>query len=317
MPVNNESMKISMQPSASPPPTGSTPSAGADAQIYDRGYRHYEGAREGQSRAIRALIGYSIKRGLGIKKRWTAKVIPMLLYVFAFFPVIIIIGIRAFAGRLAAGFNYQTLYDLLATILLVFAAATAPEMLCDDRRQRVLPLYFSRAITRRDYLLAKIAALGILMSTIALIPGLILFLGVTFLDSSPVSYFFKHSADLLRILANGTLLSIFFAAMGLLIASFTDRKSVAAAVYIGTVVLVSGFVAALFNAIKSDWHRYLALLSPTVVPQAQTSWIFGTSLGGDTVAAKANLAGPWYLVSVVLITSISSYVIYRQYLRDE
>ena len=117
----------------------------SDAQIYDRGYRHYDGAREGRTHAIRALIVYSIKRGLGIKKRWTAKIIPILVYGFAFFPVVIIVGIRSFIGDAAQGFGYQTLYDLLATVLLVFAAATAPEMLCDDRRQRVLPLYFSRA----------------------------------------------------------------------------------------------------------------------------------------------------------------------------
>ncbi len=288
-----------------------------DAEIYDRGYRHYEGSREGRPHAIRALVVYSIKRGLGIKKRWTAKIIPIILYLFAFFPVIIIIGIRAFAGQLAAGFNYQTLYDLLATILLVFAAATAPEMLCDDRRQHVLPLYFSRAISRGDYLVAKISALGILMGTIALIPAFILFLGITFLANSPVNYFFKHIVDLLRIVADGSLISIFFAAIGLLISSFTERKSVAAAVYIGAVLLISGFVAGLFNAINGGWHRYLVLLSPVVVPQALTSWIFGTTLSSGNLAAEAHLNGAWYLVSVAGITLLSSYVVYRLYLRDE
>lgn len=288
-----------------------------DAQIYDRGYRHYEGAREGRAHAIRALIGYSIKRGLGIKKRWTAKIIPFIMYALAFFPVIIIIGIRAFAGRLAEGFNYQTLYDLLATILLVFAAATAPEMLCDDRRQRVLPLYFSRAISRGDYLLAKIGALGILMASIALLPGLLLFLGFTFLANSPVSYFVHHVTDLGRILASGTLISLFFAAIGLLIASFTDRKSIAAAVYIGAMVLVSGFVEALFHAIQSDWHRYVVLLSPAIVPQALTRWIFGSPLEGDSPVAQAHLSGSLYLLSVALVVTLSSFVIYRQYLRHE
>lgn len=292
-------------------------SASADAQIFDRGYRHYEGAREGRTHAMRALIGYSIKRGLGIKKRWTAKIIPILIYGFAFFPVVIIIGLRAFAGRLAAGFNYQTLYDLLSTILVVFAAATAPEMLCDDRRQRVLPLYFSRAISRGDYLLAKIGALGILMSTIALVPAFILFLGVTLLAGSPASYFVHHLQDVLRILAVGSLLSLFFASIGLLISSFTERKSVSAAIYIGIVVLVSGFIAALFNAISSSWHKYLALLNPTAVPQGLTSWIFGTTLSGDSVAAKADLAGQWYLISVAVLAGICSLVVYRRYLRDE
>src|SRR6185437_15367911 len=114
-----------MQPPANRAARMSPPDGQPDAQIYDRGYRHYEGKREGRAHAIRALIGYSIKRGLGIKKRWTAKIIPFIIYILGFFPVIIIIGIRAFAGRLAQGFNYETLYDLLATILLVFAAATA------------------------------------------------------------------------------------------------------------------------------------------------------------------------------------------------
>ena len=294
----------------------SATAAASDAQVFDRGYRHYEGAREGRTHAIRALIGYSIKRGLGVKKRWTAKIIPILVYGFAFFPVLIIVGIRAFIGAAASGFGYQSLYDLLATVLLVFAAATAPEMLCDDRRQRVLPLYFSRAISRGDYLLAKLGALGILMATVSLLPALILFLGVTFLANSPLSYFAHHSADLLRILAAGSLLSIFFASIGLVVASFTDRKSVAAAVYIGAIVLVSGLVAALFEAVNAGWHRYLLLLSPMAIPQYLTSWIFGTKLSGDS-AAQAHIAGAWYLVSVAVVVIVCSFVVYRQYLRDE
>ena len=289
----------------------------SDAQIYDRGYRHYDGAREGRTHAIRALIVYSIKRGLGIKKRWTAKIIPILVYGFAFFPVVIIVGIRSFIGDAAQGFGYQTLYDLLATVLLVFAAATAPEMLCDDRRQRVLPLYFSRAISRGDYLLAKLGGLGILMGTISLLPAFILFLGVTFLADSPARYFVDHAGDILRILADGALLSLFFASIGLVVASFTDRKSVAAAVYIGSIVLISGLVAALFNAVDASWHRYLLLVSPTAVPQALTSWIFGTTLGKDNAATQANLAGEWYLLSVLVVTAVCSFVVYRQYLRDE
>ncbi|MGA7670303.1 MAG: ABC transporter permease subunit [Nitrolancea sp.] len=289
----------------------------SDAQIYDRGYRHYDGPREGRTHAIRALISYSIKRGLGVKKRWTAKIIPILVYGFAFFPVVIIVGIRSFIGDAAQGFNYQTLYDLLATVLLVFAAATAPEMLCDDRRQRVLPLYFSRAISRGDYLLAKLGGLGILMATVSLLPAFILFLGVTFLADSPTSYFVHHTGDILRIVADGCLLSLFFASIGLVIASFTDRKSVAAAVYIGSIVLISGLVAALFDAVDASWHRYLLLASPMAIPQSLTAWIFGSKLSGDSAAAQANVAGQWYLVSVAAVVVVCSFIVYRQYLRDE
>lgn len=288
-----------------------------EAEIYDRGYRHYDGPREGRRHAIQALIVYSIKRGLGIKKRWTAKIIPILIYGFAFFPVIIIIGIRAFAGNLAANLSYLTLYGSLSLIMVVFAAATAPEMLCDDRRQHVLPLYFSRTLSRGDYLLAKLGGLGILMGTIALLPALFLFLGSTFLAASPVHYFFNHLADVLRIIAAGTLLAFFFASIGLLIASFTERKSIAAAVYIGAVLLISGFADALFNAVNANWHRYFALGDLLAVAEGLTSWIFGSKLTGGDMAAKAALAGPLYLVSVGVVVVACAAVMYRQYLREE
>ncbi|HLI52166.1 MAG TPA: hypothetical protein VKU87_10235, partial [Thermomicrobiaceae bacterium] len=119
-------------------------------EVFDRGYQHYTGARLGRGGAIRSLIGYSIRRALGVKKRWTAKIIPILLYAAAFLPTIVIIGIRAFIAprseQLASGFNYSTLYTSLSIILLIFAATSAPEMLCDDRRENTLALYFSRPI---------------------------------------------------------------------------------------------------------------------------------------------------------------------------
>ncbi|HVX29482.1 MAG TPA: ABC transporter permease subunit [Nitrolancea sp.] len=288
-----------------------------EAEIFDRGYRHYDGPREGRRHAIQALIIYSIKRGLGIKKRWTAKIIPILIYAFAFFPVLIIIGIRAFAGDAAASLSYLSLYGAISVIMVVFAAATAPEMLCDDRRQRVLPLYFSRAISRGDYLLAKIVGLGILMGTVALLPAFILFLGSTFLAKSPVTYFFDHIADLLRILAVGTLLAFLFASIGLLIAAFTERKSIAAAVYIGAVLLVAGFANALFNAINASWHRYFVLADIGSVSDGITSWIFGIPLDQDSMAGKANLNGAWYLVTVAIVVVACAAVMYRQYLREE
>jgi len=288
-----------------------------EAEIYDRGYRHYDGPREGRRHAIQALIMYSIKRGLGIKKRWTAKIIPILIYAFAFFPVLIIIGIRAFVGNAAGGLNFLTLYRAISVIMVVFAAATAPEMLCDDRRQRVLPLYFSRAISRGDYLLAKICGLGILMGTVALLPAFILFLGSTFLAKSPVSYFFDHIADLLRIVVAGSLLAFLFASIGLLIAGFTERKSIAAAVYIGAVLLIGGFAGALFNAINAGWHRFFVLADVNSVSDGLTSWIFGIPLSQDSMTAQANLNGAWYLLTVAVVVVACAAVMYRQYLREE
>ena len=47
-------------------------------EVYDRGYTHYDGERLGRGHAFGALIRYSIQRALGIKKPWTAKVVPII-----------------------------------------------------------------------------------------------------------------------------------------------------------------------------------------------------------------------------------------------
>lgn len=289
----------------------------AEGRVYDRGYRHYDGPREGRSSAIRALVIYSIKRGLGIKKRWTAKIIPAMLLAFAFFPVIIIIGIRAFLGPFAEALDYRALYNSLALILLVFAAATAPEMLCDDRRQRVLHLYFARPIHRSDYLLAKLMALGALMGTIAYLPPLLLFLGTMFLADSPLTYLGDHLGDLARIIAAGTLLSSFYAAIGLAVAAFTDRKSIAAAIYIGAFLILSGIAGALFEAIDAGWGRYLALVNPRAIPEGVTLWVFSDAPDPGSLLERAALAGPLYLAAVVAIVAASGAIMYWRYLRDE
>ena len=38
--------------------------------IYDRGYRHYEGPREGRGRRVRAIAVAGIRRVLGLKRNW-------------------------------------------------------------------------------------------------------------------------------------------------------------------------------------------------------------------------------------------------------
>ena len=55
------------QPPTQPQPYG---------EVFDRGYQHYTGERLGRSYAVRRLIIFSIRGGLGIKKRWTAKILP-------------------------------------------------------------------------------------------------------------------------------------------------------------------------------------------------------------------------------------------------
>ncbi|HYI15301.1 MAG TPA: hypothetical protein VEX37_07920 [Thermomicrobiales bacterium] len=293
-------------------PPATTP-AQPYGEIYDLGYKHYDGKRLGRSHAIRALIVYSIKRGLGIKKKWTAKIIPLILYAIAFIPAFIVAGIKAFVPSDDFTYSYHDLNDFIFLTLFIFAAALGPEMLSDDRRENVLGLYFSRALTRLDYLLAKIAAMGLLLGTIAFGPPLLLFIANVLLADNPITYFFDHIGDLGRIAAYGTLASAYLGAISLAIAAYTNRKGVAGAIFIGGILMITGIANALFQALDSGIGDYIILVDPFDLVVALSAWIWSEPTNMD----MADLPGIAYGLAVLATVGLSAVLMYRRYLADE
>ena len=162
-----------------PAPATTAPESGQAryGEIFDRGYKHYDGPRRGRSGAITSLIGYSMKRAMGIRKSWTAKILLFLLYLSASIPLVIMIGITAIVPEFEFA-SYSGYISGIFTLVGLFIAIAAPEMICVDRHERTLPLYFSRAIYRRDYVFAKMVAILLLTMTMTALPGALLWLGV-------------------------------------------------------------------------------------------------------------------------------------------
>jgi ABC-2 type transport system permease protein len=234
----------------------------AFGEVYDRGYQHYTGPRLGRAHAFRALTGYSMKRALGSKKRWTAKVVPVILYVAVAMLVIIPLGIQAFIDS-AEILQYWDYFSVAWLILGVFVATIAPEMLCGDRREKTLILYFSRPITRLDYLLAKLLATALLTLTITLVPLAIFWLGRQLLDDSPVSAMGDHIGDLLRIVVVSIVVSAYLGALGLVVSAFTGRKAIAVGIIIVAFLFSSALAGVLQNVFGTDSQKaWFGLISP-------------------------------------------------------
>src|SRR4029453_7276180 len=83
------------------------------------------------------------------------------------------------------------------------------------RRQHVLPLSFTRPVTRSDYLLAKLAALLAVMGLIAIVPLVVLFCGNTLTADSAATYLGDHLDDLGKILIAGSVLTVFYSVTAL------------------------------------------------------------------------------------------------------
>jgi ABC-2 type transport system permease protein len=284
--------------------------------IYDRGYRHYEGPREGRWRRVRAIVVASIRRALGLKRNWKTKIIPWGLLVLAFGPVFAFIGVRVLVGEAVGEFlGYGRYLRIVAALLLLFAATAGPELLCPDRRQNVLVLIFTRPVTRADYLLAKVAALLLVVGLIAVVPLVVLFLGNTFTADSAATYLRGHLDDLGRILVAGVVLTVFYSVVALAAASLTDRRALATAGLLGLFLATSALANILFFTTRFEGRRWFALLSLGGAPGRFVDWLFGDGFDQGTLAQQAGLSGTVYLTEMAVIVALAGALLAWRVLR--
>jgi hypothetical protein len=101
------------------------------------------------------------------------------------------------------------------------------------------------------------------------------------------------------------------------VSSYVDRKGIAAAVSVAGVLVLSGIVAALFDAISADWQPYLVLANPVMVPEGISRWLLDVTISTGSQVEKAKLEGPWYLMPVALMTLVCGGLMYRRYSAEE
>jgi hypothetical protein len=222
--------------------TSPAPSSRATGAVYDRGYRPYEGPRGGQRAATFALYRASIRRALGIRRSWRQKVAPFTLLAIVTVPAIVNVGI-AYVTRNQIGERVEIItyrdYVGVSSALLVFVAITAPDILCPDRRQRVLPLLFARPLTGNDYVIAKVGALFSILFAFSFLPQVVLFAGQALVSNSALHYTRDHADVLWKVPVAVALLALFYAVLGAAIASLTSRRIVAGASFIGLFLVSS------------------------------------------------------------------------------
>jgi ABC-2 type transport system permease protein len=216
----------------------------AGGAVYDRGYRPYEGRRGGRGAGTAALYKASMRRALGIRRSWRQKVAPFVLLGVVTIPAIVNVGI-GYVTR-----NEVLLVDRVEIItyreyvgvsaaLLLFVALVAPDVVCPDRRQHVLPLVFARPITGIDYVVAKLAAIGTILFAFSFLPQVVLFVGNMLVSDSSLDYFTSHLDVLWKVPVAVALLAAYYTVIGLAISSLTDRRIVAGASIIGLFLVTS------------------------------------------------------------------------------
>ena len=99
-------------------------STGREAQLFDLGYRAYDGPRRKPAAAIVTLGIFTAKRILGIGRGGRHKVLPAITLVIAFVPAFIELAFAALADSLASDdlISYGDYGFFTGSALVLFAA---------------------------------------------------------------------------------------------------------------------------------------------------------------------------------------------------
>ena len=249
---------------------------GSLGAVYDRGYRPYDGPLGSRRVAALALYRTSIRRALGLRRSWRQKVLPWTLLAIVTIPAIVNVGVGYLTRDTPAeGFEFITYreYVGVSAALLLFVAVTAPDVVCPDRRHRVLPLIFARPLVGREYVLAKVGAIATILFGFSFLPQVVLFVGQMLVSDAAFDYLRENAEVIWQVPAAVVLLALYYAAIGVALASLTSRRIVAGVAILG-LALVPSMVTAAILASDADEQGPIAALNLLALPLYLRDLIF-------------------------------------------
>jgi ABC-2 type transport system permease protein len=257
----------------------------ATGAIYDLGYQGYDGPRLGRPAAVATLFWASLRAAYGLKRSGRAKIVPWGLAAFLVAPAGVSVAVAALAPGAPSPFTYDDYLWNLRILIGIFIAAQAPELVSSDQRHRVLSLYFSHALERSDYALAKLGALVAAVFGLALAPMLVLFFGRVLLAADVVDAFGNELENLPQVLLAPLIYAIPLAALSLAIAAFTPRRAYATGAIIAVFIVGGAVGGILGEAITNGPLGDLAQLVNPVVPIDGTrNWLIGNAIPDSPVS---------------------------------
>ena len=291
--------------------------ASGGGAVYDRGYRPYDGARGRRGAAAFALYKASMRRALGIRRSWRQKVAPFTLLGVVTIPAIVNVGIGYVTrDQLEDRIEIITYRDYVgvSSALLLFVALVAPDVMCPDRRQRVLPLMFARPLTGTDYVAAKVGAIGSILFAFSFVPQVVLFVGNMLVSDSALDYLTGHLDILWKVPVAVVVLAVYYAVIGVAIASMTDRRIVAGAGVIGLFLvtsIASGIIVG--EDFEIEGGSLAALINVLALPLYLRDIIFLGHIDPGSPLVGVDNGGLFALATYLIVLFVCVGVLLRRY----
>jgi ABC-2 type transport system permease protein len=267
----------------------------AAGQIYDLGYQHYNGTRQGRGYAFRTLFGYSFLTAFGVGRGDKARQLPIVVGVLVFMPAMIMVAVGSITGRPDI-INYSQHLQIASFFLALFAAGQSAELIVGDRETGTLALYLSRSLHSKDYAVAKLLALGAAFFILTFGPQFTMFGGKILLAASPWVAFKAEYGKLWPMAAGTLLISFYLGAIGMALASFAQKKNIGTALVMGFFLILPAIHALAFEIARgSDKQKYMILINPFTLMSGFGNWLYDVQARRGTLVGQADLPGQYYL----------------------
>ncbi len=282
-------------------PPGPT-SAARGGAIHDIGYRHYDGPRLGAAYIRRSLFVETLKGAYGLGRSARSKIVPMGLLALLALPALAVGIVTGYFGFDSLPIGYTEYVFGFQVAVTIFVAAQSPAVMSRDLRFRVAALYFSRPLSRQQYVQAKYAGMAAALFLLMALPITLLLAGAL-LAELPVG---DQLPDYLRAMAGAALDAMVLGGIGLFVAAMTPRRGLGVAAVVGVLLVTSGMQATVmamaYEFGNDTFTAYTGLISPYTLVDGVMSGV----LGADTsvIEEPPGVLGPIiFVLGVVLVVA--------------
>jgi ABC-2 type transport system permease protein len=274
----------------------------AEGVIHDIGYQRYQGARLGRAYAARSLYAHGLRTAFGLGRSGRSKIFPWFVVGIALIVATIVTAVRAQQGEPVLGYLAYT--DSVSILVVLFCAVAGPELVSRDLRTGVLPLYFSRPLTRSDYAWSKLAAVVSAAWLVLAAPLLLMFVGGAF-SLSGASAIWAEFGRFAAGLGYAAICAAVFGTIATLVGSLASRRAVAAAIIAAYFLIssaVAGVIISIADYVNNDRMMHLGgLPSPALMIQGVRGWLFPQGPGDYAPAPIGHLGWLYALATAAFI----------------
>ena len=283
--------------------------------VYRRTYAAYSGALTPEWSRFLVLFRYA-RRHLFKSRLQTALFVACFFFPLACLTMIYLANNLAFLQRFGGlgqflaidnnfFFRFMNVQGVLAFLMTAFAG---PGLISPDLANGALPLYFCRPLSRSEYVLGKASVLGILLSQITWIPGLVL-LVVEAVLAGP-HWTWDHMGIALALVLSSAIWITLLSLLAMALSAWVKWRIVAGALLLAVMFFGVGFGQAVNAVLRTDFGDFFNIgYLITTIERA----LFQTGEGSDISVVGACLALLVYCVIclALLMKKVRAYEVVR------